>query len=329
MSPAACSYRLKRLERRYSISYNIEFGPRPFGFFRYIVLVKFKWGKPDISVLKKVLEREPLIQLALVLKGSYDLIFYVLAENTQLLDDAIYRIRSDPSIARFKSYWTVTYISRAYGYTPLREEFIETLKEKVWHKSKEHPRKAYGELLEREYLILKELNQNGRISFTNLDKKLGLNSGASDYTYNRLVEKGVIGRITINMQKPPMKYPAVLITKQFDINAFNSHRMEFMTKLISLPKTPTNRYAIVGDIGAPYGLIFIMPIYDSIDLAVKEVIDISKQEQKDIKEMIVTDVLFGSIGFRRIAPEETYQYKYLKKISEIKGKDNIKQQPQF
>ncbi len=142
-----------------------------------------------------------------------------------------------------------------------------------------------------------------------------MNPGAADYTYNRLVEKGIVERITVNMKNPPMKYPAVLTVRQPDINSFNIHRNEFMVKLIKLPKTPTNKYALEGDIGAPYGLVYIMPIYEGLDPAIKDIADMSKQDKKDIKNAIVTEIIIGSIGFRRIPEEITNQYKYPMKIS--------------
>jgi len=320
-SQAACKYRIQRLERRYGIKYTVEVGPRPFNFFRYVALVRFGRNKPDMAALRKVIAREPLVQLALSLKGRHDLFLYMLAENTQLLEDAIYRMRSDPAISRYKAYWNVTYVSRAYGYLPLRQEFIETLSEKVWRRSKEHPRKIPGQLLEREYLVLNELNKDGRASFADLDKKLNLNPGASDYTYNRLIEKGMIERITINIEKPQMKYPSLFVVKQPDINTFNVHRNEFMAKLISLPRTPANTVSLNGDIGAPYGFIAIMPIYTTTESAIKAISDMSKQSTKDIKDYIITDTIIGSLGFRRSPPEITNQYKYLMKSQQSKEID--------
>ena len=320
MSVAACKYRLKRLEQRYSIRYTVEFGPRPFGFFRYIALVKFSHEKPDIEEFKKVLEKEPLVQMVLPLSGSYHFLLYFLAENTQLLEDTIYRIRSAPTISRFKAYWNVTYISRAYGYVPMRQEFVDSLSEKVWHKSRESPRRNKDQLLEREYIVLKELNANGRINFSDLDAKYGLGAGASDYTYNRLVKNGIIERITINMMSIPMKYPMLFIAKQPDIEGFNAYRNEFRIKLITLPNTPTNKYAIMGDIGSPYGFLFIMPVYTSASEAEKELMDLSKQKIRDIEGLIITDIALGSIGFRRAPIEITNQYKYLQKL-ESQGKD--------
>ncbi|MCL4388118.1 hypothetical protein M1567_03115 [Candidatus Marsarchaeota archaeon] len=80
-----------------------------------------------------------------------------------------------------------------------------------------------------------------------------------------------------------------------------------------MPKTPANTTALFGDIGAPYGFVFVMPIYTNTESATKTVADLSKQSIKDIRDYIVTDTIIGSLGFRRIAPEQTYQYNFILK----------------
>ncbi|MEM0154732.1 MAG: winged helix-turn-helix transcriptional regulator, partial [Methanothrix sp.] len=126
---AVAKRRLKLLELKYDIKYIPEFGPRPFGFFRYVVFVRFFKGKvPDVHRLKEILEKEPTIQFAAMLKGRYHLFMYVLAESTQTLEDTIYRIRSQQLFSGVRSFWQVSYMTYAYGYTPIRQEFLETLK---------------------------------------------------------------------------------------------------------------------------------------------------------------------------------------------------------
>ncbi|MEM3482616.1 MAG: AsnC family transcriptional regulator, partial [Candidatus Micrarchaeaceae archaeon] len=99
LSEAAVQHRIERLEQRYGIRYTIEIAPRPFGYFRYICLVKFLKGKPDLDEVKKVLEAEPAVLYAAELKGDYDLFIYMLAENTKVLEDKLYEIRSKPAFA--------------------------------------------------------------------------------------------------------------------------------------------------------------------------------------------------------------------------------------
>jgi len=317
------NYRIKRLEQRYNIKYTIEIAQRPFNFFRYIVLVKFAKDKPDPEEMKKVLEQEPTILFAASLKGDYDLFIYMLAENTQLLEDKLYDIRSSRTFAPYKSWWNVTYITYAYGYVPLRGKFFDLVREKVWHRSKETPRKKEGMLTEREYLVLKELNENSRQDFAEIDKKLGLNSGATQYTYYSLLEKGIILRPTIEMQSLPIKYNIMFVCPQTDIFAFNLHRREFLMHLIDLPKTPTSTYALEGDIGAPRGVIFIAPSYSG-NLQESEDLLARFLKGAEINSNIISEILVGSLGYRRIDPKATAQYSI---IQEMQQQENQQYKP--
>ncbi|EQD59169.1 transcriptional regulator, AsnC family, partial [mine drainage metagenome] len=116
---------------------------------------------PEAHKIKEVLEKEPRIQFAALLKGKYHLFMYLFAENTKTLDDTLYSIRSDEVFANIRSLWQVSYITYAYGYTPIRQEFFDLLKERVWHRSKEHPKRKPEQILQREYDVLRILNRDG------------------------------------------------------------------------------------------------------------------------------------------------------------------------
>jgi len=315
IEPTLVNYRIKRLEQRYNIKYTIEIAPRPFNLFRYIVLVKFLNDKPNPDETKEVLEQEPTVLFAASLKGDYDLFIYMFAENTKILDDKIYNIRSSHAFAPYESEWNVTYITYAYGYVPLRDKFFDLLREKVWHRSKETPRKKEGMLTEREYLVLKELNENSRQDFAEIDKKLGLGNGAAYYTYYSLLEKGIILRSTIEIQSLPIKYEILFVCTQTDTFAFNLHRREFLMHLIDLPKTPTSTYALEGDIGAPRGVIFIAPSYSG---NLKESEDLLSRflRGSKMKSNVIVQTLVGSLGYRRIDPKVTYQYPILQEMQQ-------------
>lgn len=310
ISGVATRYRLDKLEKRYNIKYTIELGPRPYGFFRYVVFVRFLKDKPPVSDMKRVLEKEPTIQMVALLKGSYDLFIYMFAENTQLLEDKIYEIRSSATFANYDAYWQVSYITYGYGYVPIRDEFFELLKNKVWHRSRETPRRKPGELLEREYLVLKEMHQNGRKSFIDIDQKLGLNNGASQYTYYQLIDSRLIERITINMERLPIKHISILRCTQTNIQKFNSNRDIVRLDSIENTKTPINRYLLWGDIGTPYGLLYITALLDEkISDAEERLTKLLKGTK--IKSYVIIETIIGSLGYRKIERESTYQYERL------------------
>ena len=153
LSSSATRHRIEKLQNRYNIKYTLEFGYSFFGFFRFVVLIKFKDAKPNSEAIKKVLEKEPSIQYAALLKGPYDLFIYMLAENTRMLEMKLYQLESDPVFAPFPSYRYVSYITYSYGYIPMRDAFFEVLKDRVWHRSKESPRRTPDKILESELIL--------------------------------------------------------------------------------------------------------------------------------------------------------------------------------
>ncbi len=302
--------RLHKLEHDYKISYTLEFGPRPFSFFRYVVLVRFIGEPPGNEEMKRIFDEEPRVQLAVLLKGKYDLMLYMLAEDTQKLEDTIYRMRSSKELYRHKMLWHVSYITYAYGYTPIRDKFIEFLKTRIWKRSRETPRRLPGQITEREYNVLRELNMDGRITFSEIDRKVGLENNASSYTYYKLLENLTIERVTISMQALPMMYSAIIIVPQTDMQRFNNNRNAVFKNFIENPDTPSSRYAIEGDFGSPYGLFFIRPIYnESLNSVEEEMKNVLKAD--NIRSYVITEIMVGSIGYRRLPYEDTYQFKEL------------------
>ena len=317
ISYAKAKYTIKKLEEMYGIRYTIELAPRPFGLFRYFVLAKFIGGKPDYTMLKMILETYPQIQFAAALSGEYDLFMYIFEENTQKLEDLIYEIRSIKVLAQSDSYWSVSYITRSYGFIPVRNEFIEMFKSRIWHRSKGDKGKGYGQLVEREWIMLDELNRNGRIDFEHIDKKYNLNRGGAQYTYNKLLwnegnVSGLIERITITMDKPPIKYDSILVAEQLNIGKFNASGEQYRIHILKDMQRPTNRYILFGDIGSPYGMLAIRPIYvgEDANTAINELVGVLK-DSVAIESLIIERVLLGNLGYRRIEKEYTYQYKAL------------------
>lgn len=307
LSSSATRHRIEKLQKRYNIKYTLEFGYSFFGFFRFVVLIKFKDAKPSSEAIKKVLEKEPSIQYAALLKGPYDLFIYMLAENTRMLEINLYRLESDPVFAPFPSYRYVSYITYSYGYIPMRDAFFEVLKDKVWHRSKESPRRAPEKILNSDYLVLKELNENGNIDFADIDRKYSLGRGAAQYTYHRLLERKIIYRITITMQNLPTKYAMIVKANQLDMKEFNDNRGLYLSDIVDDTETPVNKYLLVGDVAFPRGLFFIMPIFNDGDAEATEKRVHAIVRGSEIESAITTETLVGNLGFRKFNNELSKQ----------------------
>jgi DNA-binding Lrp family transcriptional regulator len=313
-------YWIRKLEKKYGIHYTLEpIFLNKFGFFRFFALAKFKDRRPNITELRKLLESKPQVQAAFLTKGSYDLFIFFLAEDPISAEDFIYEIRSDAALADYPAYWHSSYYTQGIGYIPLRDSFFDQLEKRVWRRSKDQPRKQRDQIFLREYATLKELNSNGMIEFSKIDEKYGLKNGSARYTYRRLLDDKLILRITIAMDSPPIKDTAVFVAEQINLGKFNKNKENFLREELADEGKPLNRYIFAGDIGSPYGIILIAPMYDSLDF------DIAEQRLWDtvkgarIKASILTTMLVGRLCYRNIYTEKTWLYKSL--ITGRKPKD--------
>lgn len=304
--------RLHRLESLYKITYTLDFAPRPFGLFRFYILVKFRNTIPDVEKMKETLDKYSLIQTVALLKGDYDLFIYLLAGNTTYLEDIVYEIRQHKIFADNDADWTVSYITDAYGFIPFRDRFFDVVRDKVWHKTKEALRKPENMLLEREFNVLYELNKGGRIDFNEIDKKYDMHSGAAHYTYYKLLEKKIIKRVTITMRSLPSKYTALLLSNQVNISKFDKGKREYLKYILEYTETPTNKFILTADMGAPYGMLSILPVFNDTDIQKTE--DSLRNlfgSGVELRTLIITQLLLGNLGFRRLDNKKSIQYKLL------------------
>jgi Lrp/AsnC family leucine-responsive transcriptional regulator len=312
LSRNAAERGLKRLEAIYGIKYVLDFTPHSFGLFRSCMFVKFDNKMPDVAEIKDTLSKYPLVQAVVLIKGDYDLFLYLLSENTTELENMTYRIMSEETFAKYDSKWYTSYITGGLGGVPFREEFFDFLKQRVWHRTKETMHKTENQLLEREYLVLKTLNSDGRRDFKDIDRLGNFPVGTSSYTFYKLLKKNMIRRVTINMKNPQTKYTALLYMEQINMSVFNSNRIRFLEYVIEDTITPTNRFVFEGDVSTPRGILFVAPIFENEDLnSLQEGLEIAVGHNVGIKSYVVTNVILGSFEFNKIDKAYSNQYKII------------------
>ena len=160
-------------------------------------------------------------------------------------------------------------------------------------------------------MVLKELNDNGNMAFSDIDKKYGFSPGAAYYTYQRLFDRHIIYRITITMKKLPFMYLAVSQCRQLDIGRFNSSRDAYLLDVIMDNSTPVNKYVLIGDTGSPYGLLYLTPVFSGSDL--RDIEDNFRRvvEGSEVESHIVVKTLVGTPGFRKFDNTKSPQYRVL------------------
>ncbi len=271
---------VKKLEARYGIRYTAEIDPVKLGYVQYLITVKFVGKFPGIDELRGVLSAEPRVQLALITKGRYDLMIYVLSKNIEEVNLLVLDLRTK---LPFDSTWGTAPIIHGYGYVPIRPEFIESLK---------------GTMLTREYAILKELVANGKREFTDIDELYGFDKGRSQYSYHKLNGSGTIKRITICMQNLPIRYIAALIEDTVNWEQYKRNRDKYLRDIISSSAHMLNKYLLIWDTINPDGTILYVPIFDDNDLSRTIESRAKLNLGVNSRSSIVTSIIVGSFGYR-------------------------------
>ena len=321
--PGEAYRKVKSLEEKYAINYVIELDLDKLGFIKYIAFVKFEDNAPSNGEITEVISSDPRTQLVALTSGSYDMMVYFLAKDADDASDYIFKMQKSEEIGRYTSRWYASSFDETYGFIPLGPTFFELIGGMVWKRSAESSSPKSNQLLGREYYVLKEMSRNSQVKFNEIDEKYKLGRGTSYYTYLRLKEKGIIKRATITMGNLPVKYLAGLIIEVLNGVSYFKTRKYFLLHVIAESNQLTDRYLLIGDITLPHGSLCIMPVYTEEELQ-KTKEDLSKNIQGiGIRALTVTQVLFGSFGYRRFDNAYSVQFSRLVATYGLEDKQKV------
>jgi DNA-binding Lrp family transcriptional regulator len=272
---------VKKLERRYGIKYVAEIDTVELGYIQFLVTVKFIDQIPKIDELKTALTEDARVQLALMARGEFDLIMYVLAKSIREMAYLVVELRKKID---YKSIWNTVPVFEDYGFIPVRDEFVDSLK---------------NSLLTREYAVLKELNRNGKVDFTDIDKKYGFDNGRSQYSYHKLRERKIIKRITISMQNLPIKYIATIFEDIVDTKQFRMNRKIVLQDIIDSTPDQIDRYLLVDDTFNPQGIVLYLPVLGDGYLESTTERLIAMDTGTNNRTMMITSILVGNFCYRK------------------------------
>lgn len=174
--------RLKKIENEFSIKYTLALSLGRMGLQSpHMIAVRFGI-KPDYKKIRELLESSPIPQLVFRCKGLYDMVIYANARSMTRYAKWDRSIRAELAMKYKMRWYQSEVVFRRLGFFPAREDAIDSCR-----------------ILDGEKKMLKILNQNSRISFKELAKKLGLNYKTTIYRFNELVKKEYIKRFTIVM----------------------------------------------------------------------------------------------------------------------------------
>ncbi len=279
-SEARCISQLKKLEGKYSIKYIAEIDITKLGYIQFLITIKFLDEIPKIDDLRNAIADDNRIEMVFLTKGDFHLAIYALAKDSIEINSIIIKIRKR---LHYKSISITAPLEEDYGFIRLRPEFIESLK---------------NSLLVREYAVLKELTINGKIDFSEIDRKYGFDKGRSQYSYYKLKQQGIIKRITISIENLPIKYIGIITAITTDIDKFIPNREKLLQNIVYESKYNINKYVFIADTASPSGIILYVPvfIYGDLESAVEEIANLDLGIKLDT--LIITDILIGNFCFR-------------------------------
>ncbi len=315
LSKTAMNYHLGNLEKRYDIKYLLEIDIEKFGYINYIAFLKFKDKKPDYEEMKSQLEKIPHVQAAMITKGTYDAVIFLVVKATSEARFAFYKIMN-MVFPEYEVDWSITPAYPTFGFIPLRDKFFEVLKEKVWTRTKERPRPMPDEITEAEYNILRAMNSNACADFTSIDKEINGNIGRSNYAYHQLTKRGIIKRATISLHKTQAKYDVIFIMHYTVQKDFSHTSDKILLNIIHEEKQQFDTYSFTCDITSPAGILLISSITREEGIELQEQRLLGETKGIKIDTLIITNMLVGTLDNRLFDKEITRQYEIL--ISEYK-----------
>ena len=129
-------------------------------------------------------------------------------------------------------------------------------------------------------------------------------STTQDVSYYRLQ---IVSLVLKNSVFPQQTW----LSQQIDIGEFNKNKKEYFKYRLADENTPLNKSIFSGDIGSPYGLLIIVPLYKDGDLEKLETELEQVAKGTKIQTSIISNILVGNLGFRKIESIHTHLYKRL------------------
>ena len=306
----AVNYHLRNLERKYDINYILELDIEKFGYINYIAFVKFKDKRPTYEEMKKQLGAIPYVQVAMTTKGIYDMVIFLVVEANSDARHSLYKLTTD-AFSEYNSDWQMTPVYfGGFGFIPLRDQFFEVLKEKVWTRTKEKPRPAHDEITEMEYNVLKAMNNNAAADFASIDREIGADNGRANYAYHQLMKRGILKRATISMQNLPKKFDVIFVINNINVSYYVPTRENALLEIIK-EKQLLDKYSFTCDTMSPKGFMLMTHILENenIEIATEQLLDKIKGVQ--INPLVITEIIVGSINNRLFDKTQTKQYELL------------------
>jgi DNA-binding Lrp family transcriptional regulator len=285
--------RIRKAEQELGIKYTLELDEAALGLDnQHLILIKFT-QKPDRKVIKGILESSHIPQLAVALNGNYDMFIYANAEDP---NEYVYWDKTTQVLlSDYKALWQPSDLAfRHLGFFPIRMALIEKLKIPELHKR-----------------ILLLLNENSRMSFIEMSKRLGMRPNTLAYNFKKLMKIGYIKRFTIVMRSQPGIIMIPLFGKYIIAKGFEDDSMRMRREVTFIDdKMPlVSRCLFSAQLVGSFDFFFV-GAYDNYKVGYDHLVKYYKRRYKNHKVRImhgtVDEVLVGDFPIRNLDSKKEF-----------------------
>jgi DNA-binding Lrp family transcriptional regulator len=287
---------IEKLKEKIDLKFTLEIDLIKMGLLqRHILMIKFR-DKPDHKWLESLLKEEKEVISAYLTQGQFDLIVFAATS-----DPIKYVLWEFVLTQKLSSYGVLVKSSDlpyfSFGYLPLDNAVMEESKIDISNDDK---------------LLLRLLNENSRLSYSDLAKRMKSSESTIRYKLFNLVKKGIIKRFTIAVQKPPQLYTIGFFenwtsyTEKFEEKAAIERKIT-MSIDEQMPVLTTFQMSI--PLSGSFGN-FTMGLFDTekdaLENTIKKRKDIYRNEGYEERHAKILKPLKGMLPFRNLDIKENY-----------------------
>lgn len=285
--------RIDRLEKELGMRYTIEIDEQALGLKTpHLIEVRFK-KKPDYEKIKSILTKSYVPQVVFSTEGSYDLVIYANAFSGS--EYMHWNMAMMVLLSEYGVSWHPSEMAhRHLGFFPLRDETI-----------------SKADIDENSKRLLIALNDDARLTFQQLSKRLGMHFNTVKYNFDKLVKSGLIKRATITMDLVKTLSFMTFFDDYTPTEGFEESSAKARRAIMFDEENPLiSRYLISGPLIGSHTL-FVASVFDSKASAYKNGLSYhkkmyakhgAKRSSAEIK-----DILLGRLPIRSVDIKNEYK----------------------
>ena len=288
LSPEGVSYRINQLEKRGIIQkYSIYPDEYQFGLHIYQVYFKFRTlPKETEQIFKQSLINTGFCSIIRKTRGNWDFICIFFAKSPFHFDQILEKTLQNPEflIKKIKGH----FVSHQYCFSQLTGDYFLEIQDKYKKLAELIKRISNKKLSIKELKSLKYLSNNGRQSFEEMSKVLGIPAETLRYIYNKMKNEKILLTTFAVLDKFKLKY----LVNAVDIS-INTHSSSLIQPLIThLVNNPYVHYAAKAT-----GLSEIHIIFTTLEnTKFEEELERIRSKFKDIIEDIEINPIYSEEG---------------------------------